>query len=75
MIGGGMITLERAEVIIYRSEEVAEPSSGTRSATLLEDASYQRAAMHVAPGVGLALIGTFGGFAAARELLALSETA
>jgi PII-like signaling protein len=29
MIDGGMITLERAEVIMYRSEDIAEPSSGT----------------------------------------------
>jgi CrcB protein len=45
------------------------------TATLIEDARYQRAALYVALSVGVALIGTFGGFAAARELLALRETA
>jgi CrcB protein len=45
------------------------------TATLLEDGRYQRAALYVVLSVGVALLGMFGGFAAARELLALRETA
>ena len=45
------------------------------TATLLEDGRYQRAALYILLSVGVSLLGTFGGFAAARELLALRETA
>lgn len=45
------------------------------TATLLEDGRYQRAALYIVLSVGVSLLGTFGGFAAARELLALRETA
>jgi len=40
------------------------------TATLIEEAQYLRAALYVLLSVGLALIGTFAGFVAARELLA-----
>jgi CrcB protein len=45
------------------------------TATLLEDGRYQRAALYAALSVGVSLLATFGGFAAARELLALRESA
>lgn len=45
------------------------------TAGLLEDGRYQRAALYAVLSVVLALLGTFGGFAAARELLALRESA
>jgi len=41
------------------------------TATLLEDGDYRRAALYAAASVALALAGTFAGFSAARELLAL----
>jgi len=45
------------------------------TAALLEGGRYQRALLYGVLSVGLALLGTFGGFAAARELLALRESA
>ena len=45
------------------------------TAALMEDGRYQRAALYMVLSVGVSLLGTFGGFAAARELLALRETA
>ena len=45
------------------------------TATLMEDGRYQRAALYIVLRVGVSLLGTFGGFAAARGLLALRETA
>jgi CrcB protein len=41
------------------------------TATLIEEAQYQRAALYVLLSVGVALIATFAGFVTARELLAL----
>jgi len=41
------------------------------TATLIEDAHYERAAVYAALSVLLALSGTFAGFVAARELLAM----
>jgi CrcB protein len=41
------------------------------TATLVEDGQYQRALLYAVLSVVIALIGTFAGFAAARELLAL----
>jgi len=41
------------------------------TATLIEEAQYQRAALYVFLSVTVALIGTFGGFVAAREVLAI----
>lgn len=40
------------------------------TATLIEDGRYQRAAVYIVLSVGVALLGTFGGFATARQLLA-----
>ena len=41
------------------------------TATLIEDAQYERAAVYAGLSVLLALAGTFAGFVAARELLAI----
>lgn len=41
------------------------------TATLIEDGQYERAAMYVGLSVVISLAGTFLGFAAARELIAL----
>ena len=41
------------------------------TATLIEEAQYQRAALYVFLSVTVALIGTFGGFLAAREVLSI----
>ena len=41
------------------------------TATLIEEAQYQRAALYVFLSVTVALIGTFAGFVAAREVLAI----
>jgi crcB protein len=41
------------------------------TATLIEDGRYSRATLYIFLSVGVALLGTFGGFAAARELLAV----
>lgn len=41
------------------------------TASLIEDAQYQRAAVYAALSVLLALAGTFAGFVAARELLSV----
>lgn len=40
------------------------------TAALIEDGDWRRASLYMALSVGLALAGTFGGFAAARGLLA-----
>lgn len=40
------------------------------TATLIEEAQYQRAALYVSLSVIIALLGTFAGFVAARELIA-----
>lgn len=44
------------------------------TATLIEDGRYSRAALYVMLSVGVALLGTFGGFSAARELLAIRQS-
>jgi fluoride exporter len=41
------------------------------TATLIEDGRYSRASLYILLSVGVSLLGTFGGFAAARELLAV----
>jgi len=41
------------------------------TATLIEDGRYERASLYILLSVGVALLGTFGGFATARQLLAL----
>lgn len=41
------------------------------TATLIEESQYPRAALYILLSVGLALVGTFAGFIAARELIAL----
>lgn len=45
------------------------------TALLLEDREFARAGMYVAASVGIALIGTFLGFAVAHRLLALRQAA
>lgn len=45
------------------------------TATLIEDGRYQRAAVYIVLSVGVALLGTFGGFATARQLLAFRASA
>ena len=44
------------------------------TAALLEDGDYRRAALYVTASVLLSLVGTFAGFAAAKEVLALRRT-
>ena len=44
------------------------------TATLIEDARYQKAALYIVLSVGVALLGTFGGFAVAKQLLSFRET-
>jgi CrcB protein len=41
------------------------------TATLIEDGRYERASLYILLSVGVALLGTFGGFATARQVLAL----
>lgn len=43
------------------------------TATLLEEGDYRRATIYVVASVTIALGGTFAGFAAARELIALRQ--
>ncbi|HZE08469.1 MAG TPA: fluoride efflux transporter CrcB [Gemmatimonadaceae bacterium] len=45
------------------------------TATLIEDGRYERASAYILLSVGLALIGVFGGFAAAREMLTFRANA
>jgi CrcB protein len=45
------------------------------TATLIEDGRYQRAVLYIGLSVGVALLGTFGGFATARQLLAFRASA
>jgi CrcB protein len=45
------------------------------TATLIEDGRYERASLYILLSVGVALLGTFGGFAAARQLLAFRANA
>jgi CrcB protein len=40
------------------------------TATLIEDGRYERASLYIFLSVGISLLGVFGGFAAARQLLA-----
>lgn len=39
------------------------------TATLIEDGRYERASLYIVLSVGIALLGVFGGFAAARQIL------
>jgi fluoride exporter len=43
------------------------------TAALVQDGDYRRAALYVILSVGVSLLGTFAGFALARELIALRE--
>ena len=43
------------------------------TATLIEDGRYQRAALYVALSVVVSILGTFTGFAAAREFIAFRQ--
>ena len=45
------------------------------TATLIEDGRYERASLYILLSVSVALLGTFGGFAAARQLLAFRANA
>jgi fluoride exporter len=45
------------------------------TATLIEDGRYERATLYIVLSVLLALLGVFGGFATARQLLALRTNA
>ncbi|MGH7603315.1 MAG: fluoride efflux transporter CrcB [Gemmatimonadaceae bacterium] len=45
------------------------------TATLIEDGRYERASLYILLSVGIALLGVFGGFAAARQILALRANA
>jgi len=45
------------------------------TATLIEDGRYERASLYILLSVGVALLGTFGGFATARQLLAFRANA
>ena len=45
------------------------------TATLIEDGRYERASLYVLLSVGIALIGVFGGFAMARQILAFRTNA
>ncbi len=41
------------------------------TATLIEDGRYERASLYILLSAGVALLATFGGFASARQILAL----
>jgi CrcB protein len=41
------------------------------TATLIEDGRYERASLYILLSVGIALLGVFGGFAIARQVLTL----
>jgi fluoride exporter len=43
------------------------------TAALIQDGDYRRAALYVILSVGVSLVGTFAGFALAREVIALRE--
>lgn len=45
------------------------------TATLIEDGRYERASLYILLSVGVALLGTFGGFATARQLLVFRANA
>ena len=45
------------------------------TATLIEDGRYERASLYIVLSVGVALLGTFGGFATARQFLAFRANA
>ena len=45
------------------------------TATLIEDGRYERASLYIILSVGVALLATFGGFAAARQVLAFRSNA
>ncbi|MGI8402192.1 MAG: fluoride efflux transporter CrcB [Gemmatimonadaceae bacterium] len=45
------------------------------TATLIEDGRYERASLYILLSVGVALLGIFGGFAAARQLLEIRSNA
>lgn len=44
------------------------------TATLIEDGRYERASLYILLSVAIALLGVFGGFATARQLLALRSS-
>ncbi|MGH7487743.1 MAG: fluoride efflux transporter CrcB [Gemmatimonadaceae bacterium] len=45
------------------------------TATLIEDGRYERASLYILLSVGVALLGVFGGFAAARQILTFRANA
>lgn len=45
------------------------------TATLIEDGRYERASLYILLSVGVALLGTFAGFATARQFLAFRASA